>query len=69
MKKMKPETAGTTIIGSRKNRVRGPRPRNSFRKRSARANPTTNSAPTATLVNQNVSHIACQKLPLESASQ
>ena len=52
MKKMKPETAGTTIIGSRKNTVSRPRPRKFFRKSSARAKPRPNSTATATTVNE-----------------
>ena len=40
MKKMKPETAGTTIIGSRKKTVSRPRPRNSFRNSRASAKPS-----------------------------
>ncbi len=43
MKKMKPDTAGTTIIGSRKYTIRSPRPRNSLTSSNASPNPSSPS--------------------------
>ncbi len=69
MKKMKPETAGTTIMGSRKNTVTMPRPLNVFNRSRASAKPRANSTPTATTVIQIVRPIASQNPTLVSASQ
>ena len=69
MKKMKPETAGTTIIGSRKNTVTRPRPRNVFNRSSASAKPSANSTATHDDRDQTVRHIASQNPTLVSASQ
>ena len=69
MKNTKPETAGTTIIGSRKNRVSTPRPGNCLRKSIASPKPIMNSIPTATTMKRTVRHIAAQKVPSFSASQ
>ena len=69
MKKMKPETAGTTIIGSRKKRVRMPRPRNSSRNSSASSEAEGELEPDGHDRKRAVRHIALQKGSLVSASQ
>ena len=69
MKKMKPETAGTTIIGRRKNTVTKPRPRKLLSRSNASPNPRTNSTATHTTVMSTVRHIAPQNAVDVSASQ
>jgi hypothetical protein len=69
MKKMKPETAGTTIMGSRKKTVTRLRPRKFFKSSSASPKPRTNSTATQTTVMRMVRHIAAQKSCDVNASQ
>ena len=69
MKKMKPVTAGTTIIGSRKNTVSGPRPRNWRTSSSASAKPSVNSTAVQTTVISTVRNSAAQNSRVVSASQ
>ena len=69
MKKMNPDTAGTTIIGSRKNTVIRPRPRKLRTSSIASANPRMNSTVTHTTVISTVRHIARQNSLERSASQ
>ena len=70
MKKMKPETAGTTIIGSRKKSVSEPAAAELLQEqqREREADQELDADGDAAM-NHTVSHIACQKLPLVSASQ
>ncbi len=66
---MKPATAGTTIIGSRKTTVSRLRPRNSFRKSRAQREAEHELDATASTVTTTVRQIACQNAPPLSASQ
>ena len=67
--KMKPETAGTTIIGSRKYTITSPRPRKSLTSSIARMKPSTPSTIVQTTVISTVRQTAVQNSVDRKASQ